>query len=376
MKKRGLWLAVATIMVLLLLACTPKPVITPPPTPAPTVAAPTVRSTVPTPAATTATATVASPATPAAAKLPAVISVATAGIGSIGYISASAFAEVIGKYTSTKASVEPAGGTARWLPLMKSKQVEFAVHCAPTDIKDAYYGQFFWKDGGPQPVVQASIGPIQPWGFVVTDPKIKTLADLKGKKVYAEIKGQRVPLEPVKIVLREGGLNPGDVEILPFADINEAAKGMSDGKAVGVFNVTSVLPLVELDRTKPLYGVPVPKEIVDKVNAEFSELGFMTWKKGDNIGKEDIPFIAQPCGMATREDMDPDIVYAILSAIYNHYDDYKDKHPVMKEWTAERAVSLIGSPVHPGAIRYFKEKGVWKDTQEKLNQKLLAQKRG
>ncbi|MBF8304106.1 MAG: transporter solute receptor, family [Dehalococcoidia bacterium] len=225
-------------------------------------------------------------------------------------------------------------------------------------------------------MVQASIGPIQPWGFVVTDPKIKTLADLKGKKVYAEIKGQRVPLEPVKIVLREGGLNPGDVEILPFADINEAAKGMSDGKAVGVFNVTSVLPLVELDRTKPLYGVPVPKEIVDKVNAEFSELGFMTWKKGDNIGKEDIPFIAQPCGMATREDMDPDIVYAILSAIYNHYDDYKDKHPVMKEWTAERAVSLIGSPVHPGAIRYFKEKGVWKDTQEKLNQKLLSQKRG
>lgn len=147
---------------------------------------------------------------------------------------------------------------------------------------------------------------------------------------------------------------------------------MSEGKSVGVFNVTSVLPLVELDRTKPLYGVPVPKEIADKVIAEFNELGFMTWKKGENIGKADIPFLAQPCGMAGRADLDEDVVYTIVSAIYSHYDDYKDKHPVMKMWTVEQAVSAIGSPVHPGAIKYFKEKGVWKAEQERQQQKLFA----
>ena len=37
----------------------------------------------------------------------------------------------------------------------------------------------------------------------------------------------------------------------------------------------------------------------------------------------------------------------------------------MKWWTPERAISVIASPVQPGAVKYFKEKGLWQDEQEK-----------
>ena len=337
MKKCELWLAIVTILVLLVSACAPKPT----------------------------------------AKLPAVISMATAGVGTTSYIAGSAFAEVISKYAGSKIAVEPSGATARWIPLMKTGDIDLAIGCSLGDVKDAYFGQYYWKDqGGPQPVNQVAIGQVQPYGFNVTDPNIKSVADLKGKKVYGYIKGMRQQNDSVDIILRESGLKPGDVEVLTFADINEAAKGIQEGKSVGVYYLPTVLPIVELDRSKPLYAVPTPKQVVDKIIEVFPELGFMTWKKGEGIAKYDAPFVAQPCGMTGRANLDPDVVYTFLNTIYAHYDEFKDKHPIMKFWTPEQAVSIIAVPVHPGAIKYFKDKGVWKADQERMNQKLLALPKG
>lgn len=387
MRKSGFILVAFTLITVLLVAsCAPKPAPTPAPTPVPTTPAPTPVAAAPTQAPTAAPTTpaprpatpTAAPATPApAVKLPPTLSFATAGVGTTSYIVASAFNEVITKYTGTKLTVEPSGATARWVPLMKTKDIDFAVGCGASDVKDAYYGVNYWKDkGGPQPVLNAAIGHVSPYGFNVTDPNIKSVADLKGKKIYGNMVGMRVVKGAVDILLREAGLKPGDVEILTFSDVNEATKGIQEGKAIGLWYIPTVIPIVELDRAKPLYGIPVPKAMADKVREEFPELGYYTWKKGSGIGKADIQYMNQPCSMHVRADLDPDIVYTVLSTIYAHYDEYKDKHAILKEWTPEQAPTVIFSPFHPGAIKYFKEKGVWKDEQEKMQQKLLAKPKG
>ena len=370
-------LTAIVIVVLLAMACAPKPTPTPAPTPVAAIPAPATPA--PVSVAPTSAPTTPLPTTPAptpAVKLPAIMSVATAGVGTTSYIAASAFAEVISKYMGTKLTVEPSGAVARWIPLTKTGEIDLGIHCSTTDVKDAYYGQYFWKDKGPQPVMQVAIGQNQPYGFVVTDPNIKSLTDLKGKKVYGLIIGMRILNDLVPFILKEGGLKPGDVELLTFADVNEATKGIQEGKAIGLWYIPTVLPIVELDRAKPLYGVPVPKEIVDKTNEQFPELVSQIWKKGDGIAKSDMPYIFYPCGLAGRASLDSDTVYTFLNTIYSHYDEYKDKHPIMKWWTPEQGVSVIGSPVHPGAVKYFKEKGLWKPEHEKLQQKLLAQPRG
>lgn len=386
-KHSSIWLGLIVVVVLLAVACAPKPAPAPAPTPVaapPTKAAtsaPTAAPTsVPAVAATPATTPAPAPAIPApapAAKLPATLSFATAGVGTTSYIVSSAFAEVLGKYAGTKVAVEPSGATARWVPLMKTKDIDFAVGCGISDVKDAYYGVNYWKDkGGPQPVLNAATGHVSPYGFNVTDPNIKSIADLKGKKIYGNMVGMRIVKGAVDILLREAGLKPGDVENLTFADVNEATKGIQEGRAVGLWYIPTVLPIVELDRAKPLYGIPVPKPMADKVLEEFPELGFYTWKKGNGIAKADMPYLNQPCGMHVRADLDPDVVYGVLSTIYAHYDEYKDKHPILQEWTPQQAPATIASPYHPGAVKLFKEKGVWKEAQEKQNQKLLALPRG
>lgn len=377
-RKRGFtWPGLAVAVALLAASCTPKP----PPTSAPAAPAPTPPAAAPTkaPAAAPATPT-RPPATPApapAVKLPAVISIATAGVGTTSYIAASAFSEVIAKYLPTKIAVEPAGATSRWVPLMKTGEIDMAIGCGLSDTKDAWYGKFYWADkGGPFPVMHVAVGQVQPYGFMVTDPKIKTVADLKGKKVYAFIKGIRIHETAIAAMFKVAGLKTGDVDLLTFSDINEAAKGLQEGKAAGIFYITSALPLVEVDRGKPLYGIPVPREMADKVREEVPEFGYMTWTKGDGIGKEDIPYLSNPCAMYARQGVDADAVHAVVSTIYAHYDEYKDKHPILKFWTPQQGVSIFAMPVHPGAIRFYKEKGLWTDEKEKLQQKLLALPRG
>lgn len=387
-KSVSTWLASAVIVSVLVVSCSPRPSAPPAPpaataapTPAPTVAAPAPTLAPPTlapatPRSAPATPPIA-PATPApapAVKLPATLSIATAGVGTTSYISGSAFAEVLQKYLPMKVAIEPSGATSRWVPLMKTGEIDLAIGCSPGDVRDAYFGEFFWKDKGPQPVVQVAIGHVQPYGFNVTDPKIKTIADLKGKKVYITIRGMRTQ-DAGMVLLREAGLKPGDVEVLTFADINEAAKGIAEGKAVGVFYLPSVLPVVELDRSKPLYALPVPEDMAKKVMAEFPEFGHITWKKGEGIAKEDVPFLSLPCLMSGRADLSPDVAYTILNTIYSHYDEYKDKHPIMKWWTPEQAVTIHATPFHTGSIKYFKEKGVWKADHDKVQQQLLSRPR-
>jgi len=367
-KQKIVWLTLPIILALLLGACASRPA--PAPTALPLAATPL-------PATPTPTRVVATPTPTPAAKLPPVMSIATAGVGTTSYIVASAFSEVISKYTGTKIAVEPSGAAARWIPLMKTKDIDLAIHCSTTDVRDAYYGEFYWKDqGGPHPVMQVAIGQDQPYGFNTTDPNVKSLTDLKGKKVYVYMKGMRIINELVPFILKEAGVKPEDLEMLTYADVNEATKGIQDGKAIGVWYIPTVLPIVELDRTKPLYGVPVPKEIVQKAQERFPEVHPGIWEKGDGINKSDMPYVFYPCGMAGRADLEPDTVYTFLNTVFSHYDEYKDKHPLMKWWTPERAISVIASPVQPGAVKYFKEKGLWKDEQEKLNQKLLSKPRG
>ena len=125
-----------------------------------------------------------------APKLPPILSFATAAEGTTSYIVGGAFASVLRKSLSIKVAIEPSGAATRWVPLMAKEEVDFGIHCSYPDMQDSYYGLAGYQKMGPQPVLSFADGHIVPWGLMTNDPKIKTVFDLKGKKLYGRIVGQ------------------------------------------------------------------------------------------------------------------------------------------------------------------------------------------
>jgi TRAP-type uncharacterized transport system substrate-binding protein len=66
-------------------------------------------------------------------------------------------------------------------------------------------------------------------------------------------------------------------------------------------------------------------------------------------------------------------VEAALRAIWDGTDTLRPMHPLFREWTRERVASHeVTLPYHPAAVRFFKERGVWKPEMEQAQQKLLS----
>jgi TRAP transporter TAXI family solute receptor len=320
---------------------------------------------------------IASPSLAASApvpKIPPILSFATAAEGTNSYIIGGAFANVLKKYLNVKVAIEPSGAANRWVPLMAREEVDFGIHCSYPDMHDAYYGASGYQKMGPQPVFGFVDGHIVPWGLISNDPNIKTVYDLKGKRLYGKITGQSLYERAIPALLSAAGLT-GQVEVLTFPNVNEAARGLAERRADAVVYLPSVAPLLEVSRTNRLYAVAVPKEVVDKVNKVDASIMYGTWKKGEAFAAQDTPSMFFGCGMTVRESLAPEVVATILRTLYGHYDEYKGSHSVMPQWSLENSIRLHVIPFHVGAIAYFKEKGIWTAAAEKRNQELIAQRR-
>ena len=309
-----------------------------------------------------------------APKLPAIVSFATAAEGTTSYIAGGAFANILSKYVSIKATIEPSGAATRWVPLMARQEVDFGIHCAYPDMNDAYYGLAGYQKMGPQPILSFADGHIVPWALMTNDPNIKTVYDLKGKRLYGRIVGQSLYERGVPALLSSAGLT-GQVEVVTFPNVIEAARGLVEGRADALLYLPMVAPVLEATRARQLYAVAVPKDVVDKVNKIEPALMFGIWKKGLAFAAQDTPSLFQGCGMVVRETLSPAVVSTILKTIYNHYDEYKGSHSVLPEWTPENGTRLHVTPFHPGAISYYKEKGLWTAEVEKRNQELIGKRR-
>jgi len=97
--------------------------------------------------------------------------------------------------------------------------------------------------------------------------------------------------------------------------------------------------------------------------------GLMTGVKVDTL------LMASPINMVASTHMSDEAAYQILKAVWNNYDKYKDVHPWARLWTHKKMTeNLVNSvaPFHAGAVRFYKELGIWSDAAEKHQQKLLA----
>ncbi|MBR3588154.1 MAG: TAXI family TRAP transporter solute-binding subunit [Clostridia bacterium] len=188
------------------------------------------------------------------------------------------------------------------------------------------------------------------------DSGIKTVADLKGKKVSVGDSGSGVEFNAQQI------LGAYDVT---FEDIDKqnlsfqaSADALKDGK-IDAFFCTAGAPTVaitDLSTTTGIVLVEIDAEHLAELKDEYGFYAEYTVPAGTYKGvDEDATTVAVKATFIVSNDLDEETVYQLTKAIYENKDEYS--HEKAAEMSNEYAVSSISVPFHPGAERYFKEVG-------------------
>ncbi len=195
------------------------------------------------------------------------------------------------------------------------------------------------------------------------DSDIKTLADLKGKRVSVGAPNSGTEVMANRI-LEAAGLGEGDIT-RDRLGASESVGAIKD-KKIDAFFWAGGIPtpaVLDLANTPGVKIKLVPHDdVLDKLTAKFGPLYIKLAIPKDSYPgvTADAPGIGVSNLLVASEKMDADLVYAIVKAIHENKAQLDQVHPEAKNVKLETAAQGSSVPFHPGAIKYYQEKGVWK----------------
>ena len=191
------------------------------------------------------------------------------------------------------------------------------------------------------------------------DSGIKTLADLKGKSLSVGAPKSGTELNS-RAILAAAGLSYkdlGKVEYLPFAESVDLMKNRQLDATLQSAGL-GVASLKDLSTSTDITVVAVPKEVVDKIGPPFTAVKIPA---NTYTGQEkDVPTAAVINYLVTSTAVSDDLAYQMTKLIFESLPELANAHVAGKGIKLETAATGSPIPLHPGAIRYYKEKGVLK----------------
>ena len=193
--------------------------------------------------------------------------------------------------------------------------------------------------------------------IVTCDPSIKSVADLKGKKVSLGSAGSGVYFNAMD-VLGAYGLTEDDIQPT-YQSFGDTVNDIKDGKIDAGF-MTAGAPttaVVDLSTTKDTFVLSIDEEHVDALveSSPFYQKAIIP--KEVYGTDEDITTVAVGAVILARNDVPEDAIYALTADIFDNYQDLVENHAKYGELSLEYATSITTVPYHAGAAKYFAEKG-------------------
>jgi uncharacterized protein len=194
------------------------------------------------------------------------------------------------------------------------------------------------------------------------DAKIATVADLKGKRVCVGPLGSGTELNAVQI-LEVYGMKFDDFAKVERLTATESSDYLKDGRIDAAFYSVGVgaAGLVDTAMTVDCVIVPVDGGPRDALMKKYPFFTKAIVPKGAYKGVDaDIPTVAVMAILAARAEMEEAMAYQITKAIFDNIADIERAHAKGKELKLETALTGMSIPLHPGAEKFYKEKGIAK----------------
>ncbi|MBX9972018.1 TAXI family TRAP transporter solute-binding subunit [Cytobacillus firmus] len=289
------------------------------------------------------------------AEKPKFMSIVTGGTGGTYYPLGGSFAEIISDATGIDTNAEVSGASAENMNTLKDGNAEIAF--SQTDIASyAQEGKLMFEGAAVDNV--SAIGTLYPETIqIVTTAKsgIKSVEDLKGKKVSIGAPGSGTAANAEQI-LEVHGITLEDIQKQDLS-FDESTAGIQDGNIDAAF-VTAGTPTgaVEgLSATEDVVIVPIEQDKIDALIEKYPYYVQDEVPSGTYKLAEAVPTVAVQAMLVVSNDLSEDVVYDVTKALFENLD--KVTHAKGKVIKAENAVKGTGIELHPGAKKYFDEKG-------------------
>lgn len=286
------------------------------------------------------------------------LNIATGGTAGTYYPLGGALAELLNQnIKGMNASAQSTGASVANVNMLKDGSVDIAF--IQNDI--AYYaanGKEMFKDNKVESIRGIAALYPETVQFVTTaDKGIKSIADLKGKKVAVGASGSGAEAN-ARQILGAYGLTYDDIDV-QYLSFGEAADALKDGNVdVGV--VVAGFPtaaIQDLAANKSAALVNIDAEHADKLMKQYPYFTKITVPKGTYPGQEeDVSTVAVKCVVVTTDKLSDDLGEQIAKAIYEHLDRMKAAHAVGKYITKDTALEGMSVKMNAGAEKYLKAK--------------------
>jgi hypothetical protein len=284
------------------------------------------------------------------------VTIGSASIGGVYFVVAGGYARVIGEKMGLSATNRVTGGPVQNVLLVQAKEIELGMTTTGPAFEGLNgIGDFKGKKTDAIRVAFPMYTSYAHWMVDAASP-IRSVADLGGRVVSlgprggsAEFVGDRV--------LELFNVKPRRVVYLGFAD---GATAMRDGTVDANFGVIGIpVPAwVEASLTRPARFFGFTKEQVETLTGKFPYLARTAIRAGVYRGQDEvIPTVQMWNAAIVHKDAPEDFVYELVKTMFANRDFLAQVHPTSNEMLSVNTF-YIKLPLHPGAVRYFREQGV------------------
>ena len=193
----------------------------------------------------------------------------------------------------------------------------------------------------------------------LADAKVNTFADMKGKSVVTQPKGNTGELL-TEITLKLNGLNYQSLSKINFQSYTDAVSMMKDGHAQ-VFTLGTTIPassVMDLASARDINLVPVDDKTMDALRKQNPGYQKLIVKAGTYPKQtRDIPQIGYSAHLVVSCDLPEQTVYTMTKTVAANIGDMASVNKAMAGLTPKDMAADIGVPFHPGALKFYKEAG-------------------
>ena len=290
------------------------------------------------------------------------INILTGGQSGVYYPLGVALAQVYGKaIPNVKSTAQVTKASAENLNLLQAGRGELAFTLGDA-LSDAWKGD---EEAGFKTPLKKLRGLSATYNNYIqivasADSGIKTLADLKGKRVSVGAAKSGTELN-ARAIFKAAGLSYKDlakVEYLPFGESVELIKNRQLDATLQSAGL-GVAAIRDLATSVKIVVVAVPADVVAKVGDPAYQPAVIPANTYEGQ-TADVPTAAIPNFLVTQADVSNDLAYQMTKALYENLDTLYAAHNAAKAIKRENATKGMPVPLHPGAERYYKEVGVIK----------------